>query len=434
MGEDEVQKLIVRGGNRLEGRVRISGAKNAALAILPAVLMASEKVSLYNVPDIIDVRTMLRIVEDLGMTIRRRGRNSLDFYPSGLRGFSPPYSLVQQIRASSYLMGSLLGRFGKAAVPVPGGCDLGPRPIDQHLKGFTALGADCRIEHGLINLTAGKLIGAHIYLDVVSVGATVNLMLAAVLAEGRTVLENVAKEPEIVDLANMLNALGAVVKGAGTDVIKIDGVKKLGGAEHMIIPDRIEAGTYMLAAAAAGGAVTVGEVIPKHLEAVTAKLREMGVEIEVEPEQITVSRNGPLIPSDLKTFPYPGFPTDLQPLGMVLLTAAPGTSVITENVFENRFRHVDELEKMGAQIKVEGRAAVIDGGLPLSGAPVAATDLRAGAALLVAGLIAEGETVLGEVDHIYRGYENIAEKLNSLGAQIKPQQLRGSSKATGDPG
>ncbi|NMD41947.1 MAG: UDP-N-acetylglucosamine 1-carboxyvinyltransferase [Firmicutes bacterium] len=429
-----MQKLIVRGGNRLEGRVRISGAKNAALAILPAVLMASEKVSLYNVPDIIDVRTMLRIVEDLGMTIRRRGRNSLDFYPSGLRGFSPPYSLVQQIRASSYLMGSLLGRFGKAAVPVPGGCDLGPRPIDQHLKGFTALGADCRIEHGLINLTAGKLIGAHIYLDVVSVGATVNLMLAAVLAEGRTVLENVAKEPEIVDLANMLNALGAVVKGAGTDVIKIDGVKKLGGAEHMIIPDRIEAGTYMLAAAAAGGAVTVGEVIPKHLEAVTAKLREMGVEIEVEPEQITVSRNGPLIPSDLKTFPYPGFPTDLQPLGMVLLTAAPGTSVITENVFENRFRHVDELEKMGAQIKVEGRAAVIDGGLPLSGAPVAATDLRAGAALLVAGLIAEGETVLGEVDHIYRGYENIAEKLNSLGAQIKPQQLRGSSKATGDPG
>ncbi|NLA10924.1 MAG: UDP-N-acetylglucosamine 1-carboxyvinyltransferase [Firmicutes bacterium] len=429
-----MQKLIVRGGNRLQGRVKISGAKNAALAILPAVLLASEKVLLNNVPDIIDVRTMLRIVEDMGMTIRRRGRNSLEFHPSGLRGFSPPFSLVQKIRASSYLMGSLLGRFGKAMVPVPGGCDLGPRPIDQHLKGFTALGAACRIEHGVIRLAADKLTGAHIYLDVVSVGATVNLMLGAVLAEGRTVLENVAKEPEVVDLANMLNAMGAVVKGAGTDVIKIDGVRALGGAEHAIIPDRIEAGTFMLGAAATGGKVTVGEVIPKHLEAVTAKLREMGVAVEVEPEQITVSRTGPLLPSDLKTFPYPGFPTDLQPLGMVLLTAAPGTSIVTENVFDNRFRHVDELEKMGAQIKVEGRAAVIDGGVPLSGAPVSATDLRAGAALLVAGLIARGETVLGEVDHIYRGYENIENKLTALGAQIKRQNRGGSSGLTGDPG
>ena len=434
MGVDEVQRIALYGGNRLRGRVRISGSKNAALAILPAVLLASKKVSLNNVPDITDVRTMLRIIEDLGATIRRRGRNSLDFYPSRLRGYAPPYDLVQKIRASSYLMGSLLARFGRATVPVPGGCDLGPRPIDQHLKGFTALGVDCLIEHGLIKLTADKLSGAHIYFDVVSVGATVNLMLAAAAAEGRTVLENVAKEPEIVDLANFLNAIGAVVKGAGTDVIKIDGVEEFGGAEHTIIPDRIEAGTFMLAAAATGGDLLMGEVIPKHLEAVTAKLREMDVKVEVGPDQIRVSRNGPLAPSDLKTFPYPGFPTDLQPLGMVLLTAAEGTSVVTENVFDGRFRHVDELEKMGARIKVEGRTAVIDGGVPLSGAPVSATDLRAGAALLVAGMIAEGETVLSEAEHIYRGYENIEEKLKSLGAQIRCQRARRSSGAADDQG
>lgn len=434
MGEDEVHKIILHGGNKLRGRVKINGAKNAALAILPAVLLASEKVTLHNVPDITDVRTMLRIIEDLGTTIRRRGRNTLEFYPSSLRGYAPPYNLVQKIRASSYLMGSLLARFGKATVPVPGGCDLGPRPIDQHLKGFTALGADCLIEHGLINLASGKLTGAHIYFDVVSVGATVNLMLAAAAAEGRTVLENVAKEPEIVDLANFLNAIGAVIKGAGTDVIKVDGVKEFGGAEHAIIPDRIEAGTFMLAVAATGGEVIVGGVIPKHLEAVTAKLREMGVEVEVEPEQIRVRREGPLVPSALKTFPYPGFPTDLQPLGMVLLAAAEGTSVVTENVFDGRFGHVDELEKMGARIKVEGRIAVIDGGAPLSGAPVSATDLRAGAALLVAGLIAQGETALSDAEHIYRGYENIEEKLASLGAQIKRLRTPDSNGLAGDPG
>lgn len=429
-----MQKIMLRGGNELRGRVKISGAKNAALAILPAVLLASQKVSLNNVPDITDVRTMLRIVEDLGATIRRRGRNSLEFHPSGLRGYAPPYDLVQKIRASSYLMGTLLARFGRATVPVPGGCDLGPRPIDQHLKGLTALGVNCAIEHGLIKLTAEKLVGAHIYFDVVSVGATVNLMLAAAAAEGRTVLENAAKEPEIVDLANFINAIGGVVKGAGTDVIKIDGVKEFSGADHTIIPDRIEAGTFMLAAAATGGEVLMGEVIPKHLEAITAKLREMDVQVEVGPDQIRVSRSGPLAPSDLKTFPYPGFPTDLQPLGMVLLTAAEGTSVVTENVFDGRFRHVDELEKMGARIKVEGRTAVIEGGAPLSGAPVSATDLRAGAALLVAGMIAEGETALSEADHIYRGYENIEEKLASLGARIKRRQAGCSTNAAGDQG
>ncbi len=429
-----MEKIIVRGGNKLTGRVKISGAKNAALAILPAVLLASGKVSLSNIPDITDVRTMLRILEDLGLTIRRRGRNALDFYPSRLRGFTPPFNLVQKMRASSYLMGSLLTRFGRATVPVPGGCDLGPRPIDQHLKGFAALGARCEIEHGLIKLTARKLTGAHIYLDVVSVGATVNLMLAAVAAEGRTVLENVAKEPEIVDMANFLNAMGAVIKGAGTDVIKIDGVKEFGGAEHMVIPDRIEAGTFMLAAAATGGDLVVGEVIPKHLEAVTAKLREMGAEVDVEPEQIRVQRTGPLVPSDLKTFPYPGFPTDLQPLGMVLLTAAQGTSIITENVFDGRFRHVDELKRMGAQIKVEGRTAVVNGDGALSGAPVSVTDLRAGAAMLVAGLIAKGDTLLSEVEHIYRGYEKIEEKLSSVGAQVKPLREQKSGEAARDPG
>lgn len=428
-----MERTLVRGGNKLEGRVRISGSKNAALAILPAVLLATEKIFLSNIPDIIDVRTMLAILEDLGLSMRRRGRNALEFYPSRLRGFTPNFNLVQKLRASSYLMGSLLTRFGKAVVPVPGGCDLGPRPIDQHLKGFTALGARCGIEHGLVKLTAEKLKGAHIYLDVVSVGATVNLMLAAAGAEGRTVLENAAKEPEVVDLANFMNAMGAVVKGAGTDVIKIDGVKQFGGAEHAVIPDRIEAGTFMFAAAAAGGDVLVRGVIPKHLEAITAKLREAGAEVDIEPEQIRVRRTGPLTPSDLKTFPYPGFPTDLQPLGMVLLTAAKGTSIITENIFDGRFRHVDELKRMGAQIKLEGRSAVISGGTSLSGAPVTATDLRAGAALIVAGLMAEGDTVLSEVEHVYRGYENIEDKLNALGAQLKMLQGPGSRKAIQDP-
>lgn len=429
-----MEKTLVCGGNVLKGSVKISGSKNAALAILPAALLASDKIFLSNIPDITDVRTMLCILEDLGLAIRRRGRNALEFYPSGLRGFTPPFNLVQKLRASSYLMGSLLARFGRATVPVPGGCDLGPRPIDQHLKGFTALGAKCEIEHGLVKLYAEKLTGAHIYLDVVSVGATVNLMLAAAGAEGRTVLENAAKEPEIVDLANFLNAMGGVIKGAGTDVIKIDGVRRFGGAEHAVIPDRVEAGTFMFAAAATGGDVVVDGVIPKHLEAVTAKLREIGAGVDVEGEQIRVYRTGPLVPSDLKTFPYPGFPTDLQPLGMVLLTGAEGTSIITENIFDGRFRHVDELKRMGAQIKLEGRTAVITGGAFLSGAPVTATDLRAGAALVVAGLIAKGQTLLSEVEHVYRGYERMEEKLRALGAQLRPLREQGDREAIRDPG
>ncbi len=417
--------IVINGGNKLHGKVRISGAKNAAVAILPAALMSTGKISLSNLPDINDVRTLIAILENLGVGIRRRGRNAVELKPARLRGYSPPYELVKKMRASYYLMGSLLARFGRAEVPIPGGCDLGPRPIDQHLKGFAALGVDIEIEHGLIKLkVANKMRGAHIYLDVVSVGATINLMLAAAAAEGRTVLENAAKEPEIVDVANFLNAMGASIKGAGTDVIRIDGVSQFGSAEHIVIPDRIEAGTFMMAAAATGGEVVVEEVIPKHLEAVTAKLREMGAAVAVEPERIWVKRTGKLLPSDLKTFPYPGFPTDLQPLSMALLTAAEGTSIITENVFDGRFRHVDELKRMGAQIKVEGRTAVVEGGLPLSAAPVTATDLRAGAALVVAGLMAEGETVVSEAEHIDRGYEQFEEKLRGLGASIKRVRSR----------
>ena len=429
-----MDKIVVKGGQRLSGKIRVSGSKNAAVAVLPAVVLSQDKLTLHNLPDITDVHTMVSILEDLGVAIRRRGANSIEFRPFRLRGFTPPYDLVKKMRASYYLMGSLLARFGRAEVPIPGGCDLGPRPIDQHLKGFAAMGANIEIEHGLIRLSARKLQGAHIYLDVVSVGATINLMLAAVTAAGKTVLENVAKEPEIVDLANFLNAMGASIRGAGTDVIRIEGVSELGGAEHVVIPDRIEAGTYMLAAAVTGGDVTIDEVIPKHLEAVTAKLREVGVNVEVEPDRIRVSGKEDLEPVDLKTFPYPGFPTDLQPLMMVLLTAARGTSVITENVFDGRYRHVDELKRMGARIKVEGRTAVIEGGEPLSGAPVTATDLRAGAALLIAGLAAQGETVLNAVEHIYRGYDHLEQKLAGLGGLIRLERhdhYKGHSRKPG---
>ncbi len=413
-----MEKYMVKGRTALSGRVKISGSKNSAVALLPAAVMTSETVCLENLPDITDVRTMIEILENLGVSIRRRGRDVLELTPGNLSKIAPSYELVKKMRASYYFMGSLLARFGQAEVPIPGGCDLGPRPIDQHLKGFTALGAAINIEHGMIKLSAKKLSGARIYLDVVSIGATVNMMLAAAAAEGRTVLENVAKEPEIVDLANFLNAMGASVKGAGTDVIRIDGTKSFKGAMHAVIPDRIEAGTFMMAAAATGGQVTVEDVIPKHLEAITAKIREIGGKVEVDPEKITVKWVSPLVPSDLKTFPYPGFPTDLQPPGMVLLTAAKGLSVITENVFDGRYNHVDELKRMGARIKVEGRTALIDGGVPLTGAPVAATDLRSGAALIIAALTADGESQISAVEHIDRGYDSFEQKLTSLGASI----------------
>jgi len=423
-----MENFIVKGNVSLSGNVKISGSKNAAVAVLPAVVLSRENVYLENLPDITDVRIMIEILENLGVSIRRRGRNALDLTPGNLSKIAPAYELVKKMRASYYFMGSLLARFGRAEVPIPGGCDLGPRPIDQHLKGFTALGADINIEHGMINMNADKLVGAHIYLDVVSIGATVNLVLAASAAEGRTVLENVAKEPEIVDLANFLNAMGAKIRGAGTDVIRIDGVKNFHGAAHAVIPDRIEAGTFMLAAAATGGNVMVEDVIPKHLEAITAKLRETGAKVEVEPERIRVKAPDPLSASDLKTFPYPGFPTDLQPPGMVLLTAAKGLSVITENVFDGRFNQVDELKRMGARIKVEGRTALVEGGTRLSGAPVTAHDLRSGAALIIAALMADGESRINAVEHVDRGYEKFEQKLIDLGASIKRRSEAGQEK------
>jgi len=429
-----MDRLIIKGNTVLSGRVKISGSKNAAVAVLPAAILSPEMVCLENLPDITDVRTLIAILDYLGVKIRRRGRNAVELTTSNLSGVAPPYDLVKKMRASYYFMGSLLGRFGRAEVPIPGGCDLGPRPIDQHLKGFSALGAKINIEHGMITLTADKLVGARIYFDVVSIGATINLMLAAATAEGKTILENVAKEPEIVDVANFLNAMGASIKGAGTDVIRIEGVKKLSGARHTIIPDRIEAGTFMFAAAASRGEVTVDEVIPKHLEAITAKLRETGAEVLVEPESITVNGKGELKPSDLKTFPYPGFPTDLQPPAMVLLSVAKGLSVITENVFDGRYNHVGELVRMGARIKVEGRTALIEGGYALTGAPVSAPDLRSGAALMIAALIADGESKISEVEHIDRGYELFEEKLMQLGATIcrakadESEQLAGGSE------
>ncbi|MFO7951453.1 MAG: UDP-N-acetylglucosamine 1-carboxyvinyltransferase [Bacillota bacterium] len=414
-----MESFIVKGKTNLNGKVKISGSKNTAVAILPAAVLTAETVYLDNLPDITDVRTMTEILETLGVSIRRRGRNSVELTPANLSKIAPSYELVKKMRASYYFMGSLLGRFGRAEVPLPGGCELGPRPIDQHLKGFSALGAEINIEHGMIHLSAEKLTGAHIYLDVVSIGATINLMLAAVAAEGRTVLENVAKEPEIVDLANFLNAMGATVRGAGTDVMRIDGTKTFKGVRHAIIPDRIEAGTFMLAAAATKGNVTVEEVIPKHLEVITAKLKETGANVTVEPERINVKVNRPLKSSDLKTFPYPGFPTDLQPPGMVLLTAAKGLSVVTENVFDGRYNQVDELKRMGAKVKVEGRTALVEGGQALSGAPVSVSDLRSGAALMIAALMADGESRISEVEHIDRGYENFEQKLIQLGASIK---------------
>jgi UDP-N-acetylglucosamine 1-carboxyvinyltransferase len=423
-----MEKLIIRGSTRLRGSVKISGAKNSAVAVLPAAILSPDLVHLENLPDITDVRTMIAILEDLGVSIRRRGKNAVNLKTGNLSKIAPSYDLVKKMRASYYFMGSLLARFGQAEVPIPGGCDLGPRPIDQHLKGFAALGAKSIIEHGMIKLWADKLVGARIYFDVVSIGATVNLMLAAAAAEGKTVLENVAKEPEIVDVANFLNAIGANVRGAGTDVIRIEGTRHFSGANHTVIPDRIEAGTFMLAAASTGGSVRVEDVIPKHLESITAKLREVGAKVEVEPEAIKVEGLETLSPSDIKTFPYPGFPTDLQPPAMVLLTAAKGLSVITENVFDGRYSHVDELKRMGATIKVEGRTALIEGGSALSGAPVTAPDLRSGAALIIAAIMAEGESEISAIEHVDRGYEYLEEKLVKLGACIRRAAATGSSR------
>lgn len=415
-------KYQIRGGNRLHGTIEISGAKNAAVAIIPAALMVDGVCRIENIPQISDVTLILQILQELGADVRTVNRTTVDVDCSHVRNRQVPYELGRKIRASYYLVGALLGRFGWAEVPLPGGCDLGGRPIDQHIKGFVAMGAEVNVRNGLIYAQVprgGRLAGGSVYLDIVSVGATMNIMLAAALAQGMTVIENAAKEPHIVDLANFLNSMGADIMGAGTDVIKIRGVSRLKGGSYSIIPDQIEAGTYMTAVAAAGGEVLIKNVIPKHLDCITAKLVEMGVDVEEQDDAVLVRRNGPLTRTNIKTMPYPGFPTDMQSqIGAVLCTAQ-GTSVITEGVWDNRYRYVDELRRMGAHIQVDGKVAVIEGVETLTGAPVHACDLRAGAAMVIAGLAAQGVTEIDSIYHIERGYETLVEKLAGVGADIR---------------
>ena len=412
-------KYIVQGGTKLSGSVTISGAKNAAVAILPATLLVSGSCRIENVPDISDVRLLLEILRDMGAEIRRYGRNTLEIDCTRARNATAPIELVRRIRASYYLIGAELGRFGHAHVAMPGGCNFGVRPIDQHIKGFKALGADVSVNYGMVTMDSKELRGEHIYFDVVSVGATINVMLAAVKAKGVTIMENVAKEPHIVDLANFLNSMGADIRGAGTDVIKIHGVDVMHGTNYSIIPDQIEAGTYMVAAAATGGDVLIQNVIPKHLESITDKLRKAGAEVEEFDDSIRVRRTGPILPVNVKTMPHPGFPTDMQPQMATMLCCAGGTSIISEGVWDNRFKYVDELRKMGANIQVDGKVAVIEGVEQLTGAPVRALDLRAGAAMLIAGLMADGCTEVEDIHHIERGYSDLVEKLNRLGADIR---------------
>lgn len=414
-----LEKIVISGGRKLKGKVSISGAKNAAVAILPAAALSDGICKIENVPHIRDIVLMCKILEDMGAIVKFIDNNTIEIDPRNMQSASAPCDLMRNMRASCYLLGVLLAKFSEANVYLPGGCNFGLRPIDQHLKGFNALGADYKLENGMVKVKCEKLVGTHVYLDVVSVGATVNIMLAAVKAEGLTVIENAAKEPHIVDLANFLNCMGADIFGAGTDVIKIRGVKKLKGVSYSIIPDQIEAGTYMVMAAATGGDVTVDNVIPKHLESITAKLQEIGVNVEEYSESVKVYCDKPLKKCNVKTMPHPGFPTDMQPQITALLTKAEGTSRINEAVWDNRFKYVEELQRMGANISVDGRVASVEGVKELNGAIVKATDLRAGAALVIAGLSANGITTIEEIKHIERGYENIVQKLLDLGADIK---------------
>ena len=398
----------------------ISGAKNAAVAIIPAVILCDEPCQIENIPNISDVSLISRILQQMGANVRRINRSSLYIDPTKIRTCNAVTDLVRGMRASYYLLGALLGKYGKAKVALPGGCNFGVRPIDQHLKGFEALGATTQLVDGaIIEAECDSLVGTHVYLDVVSVGATMNIMLAASKAKGQTIIENAAREPHIVDLANFLNSMGADVRGAGTDVIKIRGVEYLHGITYSIIPDQIEAGTYMIAAAITGGDVLVKNVTPKPLEPITAKLRRAGIEVEEFDDAVRVRRTGDILPLKINTMPHPGFPTDMQPLMGVLLSVAKGTSTITESVWDNRFRYVDELRKMGASVQVDGQVAVFEGVEKLSPAPLRASDLRAGAAMVVAALMADGTSEIEEIGHIERGYENIVEKLRGLGADIK---------------
>ena len=413
-----LDKFVITGGNRLTGEVTISGAKNAAIAIIPAAILSDGVCRIENIPNITDVSSITRILYDMGAQVRTIDKSTLEIDPRKIHTCVASYELAKHIRGSYYLLGALLGRFSHAVVTMPGGCDFGVRPIDQHLKGFAALGASYKLDGGMVDVRAEQLKGSHIYLDVVSVGATVNIILAAVRAKGMTVIENAAKEPHIVDLANFLNSMGADIRGAGTDVIKIYGVEHLNGTTYSIIPDQIEAGTYMVAAAATSGDVLIKNVIPKHLESITAKLEEMGVEVTEYDDSIRVRREGPLNKCNIKTMPHPGFPTDMQPQIAVLLSIANGTSIINESVWDNRFRYIEELKRMGAQISVDGRLAVIEGVDHLSAAPVKATDLRAGAAMIIAALCAQGTSEVEDIQHIERGYENIEKKFRNLGADI----------------
>jgi UDP-N-acetylglucosamine 1-carboxyvinyltransferase len=415
-----LEKLVIRGGKRLVGRVQVSGAKNAAVAVIPAALLTEETCVIDNLPYINDVVVLSEILKQMGaQVVFEPNRKRMVINAARLNNCRADFDTVRRMRASYYLLGVLLGRYGRAEIAFPGGCEIGARPIDQHIKGFEAMGARLSIGHGLIKASADRLVGSEIYLDVVSVGATINIMLAAVKAEGTTTIVNAAKEPHVVDVANFLNCMGANIKGAGTDVIKIKGVDKLYGCEYSIIPDQIEAGTFMIASAATQGDVKIEGVIPKHLEAVSAKLLEMGMEVEEGDDFVRVKGTGRPRKANVKTLPYPGFPTDLQQPISVLLSVAEGTSIITENVWEARYRHIEEIRRMGAIIKVEDRVAIIKGVDHLTGAPVVATDLRAGAALVIAGLMAEGVTEITNVEHIDRGYERLEQKLVSLGADIR---------------
>ena len=415
-----METLIINGGKALQGAVEINGAKNAAVAILPAAILAGEgKCIIDNIPDIEDVHCLERILLDLGCSVKKTSKNVLEIDATDINTVNACTEDVRRMRASYYFIGSLLARFGKAKVELPGGCPIGVRPIDQHIKGFEALGANVTIEHGAVLVEAESLKAANIFFDVVSVGATINVMIAATMAEGTTVLENVAKEPHVVDVANFLNSMGADIKGAGTDVIRIKGVNELVGCNYSVIPDQIEAGTFMIAAAATKGDVTITNIIPKHLESISAKLIEMGAIVEDGDDSVRVTVDNELRGVNVKTAPYPGFPTDVQQPMSVLLSITKGRSLVTESIWENRHKHTDELKKMGAMIKVEGRTAIIDGVEKLEGAKVIATDLRAGAAMVIAGLIANGETEIVDIEHIDRGYPHIEEKFRSLGADIR---------------
>ena len=415
-------KYIVRGGKPLFGEVEISGAKNAAVAIIPAALMVDGVCRIENLPQISDVTMSLKILENLGARIRTVNRHTVEIDSTRIRSTRTDYELARKIRASYYLIGALLGRFGHGEVAMPGGCNFGGvRPIDLHVKGFTALGARVTVEGGFIRAATERprLRGANVYLDVVSVGATMNIMMAAAMAEGNTVIENAAREPHIVDLANFLNSMGANIRGAGTDTIKIRGVERLTGGTYTIIPDQIEAGTYMAAVAATGGQILIKNIIPKHMDCITAKLVEMGVEVEENEDTLLVRRSGPLQRTNVKTLPYPGFPTDMQPQITTVLSLAEGTSLVTEGVWSSRYRYVDELRRMGARIQVDDKTAVVEGVDHLTGAPIQASDLRAGAAMVIAALAARGESEISQVQYIERGYENLVEKLQAVGADIR---------------